>query len=153
MFLAHQNLNYLQGPRILFALSEDGLGTRKAARVGSRGNPVFAVIVTWALAVFLILMGGFEFLLNFNVLLFVFLYVALLFGVVRLRKKEPGLERPYRAWGHPYTSWAGILGWTSVSIFMTISAPESALSAAAMVAISIPVYWGLKKFRSRTKPG
>lgn len=151
ILLAHQNLNYLQGPRILFALSEDGFGTQKATRVGARGNPIFAVIVTWALGVLLILMGGFEFLLNFNVLLFVFLYVALLFGVVRLRKKEPVLERPYLAWGHPFTSWAGILGWGFVSIFMAVSAPQSALSAAAMVAISIPVYWVLKKHRSRAK--
>jgi APA family basic amino acid/polyamine antiporter len=148
ILLAHQNLNYLQGPRILFALSEDGLGTDRATRVGARGNPVFAVLLTWALSVILILMGGFEFLLNFNVLLFVFLYVALLFGVVRLRKREPGTERPYRAWGHPYTTWLGISGWALVTIFMAISAPESTLSVAAMVAISLPVYFSLKRSRA-----
>nr|MCH9681122.1 hypothetical protein [Deltaproteobacteria bacterium] len=29
----------------------DGFGTSKAARVGPKGNPVFAVLLTWALAV------------------------------------------------------------------------------------------------------
>jgi APA family basic amino acid/polyamine antiporter len=148
ILLAHQNLNYLQGPRILFALSEDGLGANRATQVGAGGNPVFAVLLTWALSVILILMGGFEFLLNFNVLLFVFLYVALLFGVVRLRKREPGTDRPYRAWGHPYTTWLGISGWALVTIFMAISAPESTLSVAAMVAISLPVYFSLKRYRA-----
>jgi len=148
ILLAHQNLNYLQGPRILFALSEDGFGNERATQVGSKGNPVFAVLLTWALGVILLLMGGFEFLLNFNVLLFVFLYVALLFGVVRLRKREPGIERPYRAWGHPYTTWLGIIGWASVTIFMAVSAPETALSVVAMVAISIPVYFSLKRYAS-----
>jgi len=148
ILLAHQNLNYLQGPRILFALSEDGFGSSRATRVGSKGNPVFAVLLTWALAVILILMGGFEFLLNFNVLLFVLLYVALLFGVVILRKREPATDRPFRAWGHPYTTWLGIIGWASVSVFMAVSAPESAFSAAAMVAVSIPVYFALAKYRA-----
>ncbi len=108
----------------------------------------FAVLLTWALSVILILMGGFEFLLNFNVLLFVFLYVALLFGVVRLRKREPAIERPYRAWSHPYTTWLGITGWALVTVFMAVSAPQSTLSAAAMVAVSIPVYFSLNKCRS-----
>lgn len=151
ILLAHQNLNYLQGPRILFALSEDGFGTSRATQVGSKGNPVFAVLLTWALSVILIFMGGFEFLLNFNVLLFVLLYVALLFGVVRLRKREPETERPFLAWGHPYTTWLGIIGWASVSVFMAVSAPESAFSAAAMVAISIPVYFALAKYRANSK--
>lgn len=151
ILLAHQNLNYMQGPRILFALSEDGLGASKATRVGNSGNPVFAVLVTWMLGVILILLGGFEFLLNFNVLLFVILYVSLLLGVIRLRKSEPQLERPFLAWGHPYTTWLGILGWASVSIFMAVSAPESALSAAIMIAISIPVYIALKKQRARSE--
>ena len=149
ILLAHQNLNYLQAPRILFALSEDGFGVSRATRVGSRGNPVFSVLMTWVLGVGLILMGGFEFLLNFNVLLFVFIYVALLLGVFRLRRREPQTDRPYRAWGHPYTSWFCIVGWALVSIFMAISAPESALSAVIMIGISIPVYYGLKRYRAK----
>jgi len=148
ILLAHQNLNYLQGPRILFALSQDGLGTDRATRIGDKGNPIFAVLLTWALGVILILMGGFEYLLNFNVLLFVFLYVALLYGVVRLRKREPGTERPYRAWGHPYTTWLGIIGWSLVTVFMAVSAPESTLGVAAMVAISLPVYFSLKRYHA-----
>jgi APA family basic amino acid/polyamine antiporter len=147
ILLAHQNLNYLQAPRILFALSEDGFGTKRAARVGPKGNPIFAVVLSWALAVSLILMGGFEFLLNFNVLLFVFIYVALLLGVVRLRKRDPQTPRPYRAWGHPYSTWFCIVGWSLVTAFMMISAPESALSTMMMVAISWPVYFAMVRYR------
>ncbi len=148
ILLAHQNLNYLQAPRILFALSEDGFGTDRAARVGPKGNPVFAVLLTWALAVGLILLGGFEFLLNFNVLLFVFIYVVLLIGVIRLRKSEPLADRPYRAWGHPYSTWFCIIGWSAVTAFMIASAPESAVSAVIMIAVSLPVYFGLVKYRN-----
>ncbi len=148
ILLAHQNLNYLQGPRILYALSLDGLGTRRATNIGQHGNPVFAVVITWLLAVLLILSGGFNFLLNLNVLFFVFLYVALLLGVIRLRTLEPEAERPYLAWGHPYTTVFCIAGWLLVSIFMAVSAPETAVAAVIMVAISLPVYFGLLRYRA-----
>jgi len=58
------------------------------------------------------------------------------------------VERPYRAWGHPYTTWLGITGWFLMSIFMVVSAPQSAVSAAAMIAVSVPVYYGLTRYRA-----
>ncbi len=149
ILLAHQNLNFLQGPRILHALSSDGFGTQRASGVGQGGNPVFAVMLTWMLAVILLMSGSFEFLLNLNVLFFVFIYLALLIGVIILRKTEPEVERPYKAWGHPVTTIIAILGWAVVSIFMTVSAPESALSAAFMFLVSIPVYLALVKYRGK----
>lgn len=150
ILLAHLNLNFLQGPRILHALSGDGFGTRLASRVAQGGNPVFAVMLTWMLSVALLLAGGFEFLLSLNVLFFVFIYLALLIGVVILRKREPHMERPFKAWGHPYTTVICILGWAVVSIFMTVSAPESALSAAIMFLISVPVYHAMVRYRNRS---
>ncbi len=147
ILLAHQNLNYLQAPRILYALSNDGFGSRSAAKVGKGGNPVIAVLMTWMLAIILILSGGFEFLLNLNVLFFLFIYIALLVGVSRLRKMEPLEERPYRAWGHPWTTLIGILGWTAITVFMILSAPQSALSAAFMFMISVPVYLAMVKYQ------
>lgn len=147
ILLAHQNLDYLQASRILFALSEDGFGARRAARVGPRGNPVFAVVVTWLLAISLILLGGFDFLLNFIALLVTMLYVALLTGVLLLRRTEPEAQRPYRAWAHPWSSIVCILGWSLVSVFMAVSAPQSAVSALLMILLSLPLYFGLARYR------
>ena len=150
ILLAHLNLNFMQAPRILHALSSDGFGTQLASNIGQGGNPVFAVMLTWMLSVILLLSGGFEFLLNLNVLFFIFIYLALLIGVVILRKREPDLERPFQAWGHPVTTVICILGWAVVSIFMTVSAPESALSAAFMFLISIPIYLALVRYRGNS---
>ena len=58
------------------------------------------------------------------------------------------VERPYRAWGHPNMTWLGITGWFLMSIFMVVSAPQSAVSAAAMIAVSVPVYYGLTRYRA-----
>jgi len=140
ILLSHQNLEYMSGPRILQALAEDGLAARRAQNIGEGGNPVFAILVTWLVAVGLILVGGFEFLLLLSVFLFVPLYLVLIVGILILRKREPDAERPYRAWGHPYSTMVCLIGWTIVTLFQAYVEIETALYAAAMVAVSWPVY-------------
>ncbi len=140
ILLTHQNLEYMSGPRILHALAVDGFAMQRAQKVGKGGNPVFAILVTWLLSVGLILIGGFEFLLLLSVFFFVPLYLALIVGVLILRKREPAAERPYRAWGHPYSTIACLIGWTIVTLFQSYAERETALYAVAMVAVSWPVY-------------
>jgi len=140
ILLSHQNLEYMGGPRILQALAVDGLATQRAQKVGKGGNPVFAIMVTWLLAVSLILVGGFEFLLLLSVFFFVPIYLAMIVGVLILRKREPDGERPYRAWGHPYSTIVCLVGWTIVTLFQAYAERETALYAVAMVAVSWPVY-------------
>ncbi len=140
ILLTHQNLEYMSGPRILQALAVDGLATQRAQNVGKGGNPVFAIVVTWLLSVGLIMVGGFEFLLLLSVFLFVPLYLALIVGVLILRKRKPDAERPYRAWGHPYSTIVCLIGWTIVTLFQAYAEKETALYAVAMVAVSWPVY-------------
>jgi len=152
ILLAHQNLHYMAGPRVLYALSTDRLGADRAAAVGSRGNPVFAVLLTWMVSVGLILIGGFEFLLNLCVFFFIFLYVALIAGVAILRRKEPDADRPFRAWGHPVSTAVCLLGWLGITVFQALSAPETALYAAIMVAVSLPAYLWLRKVRHLDEP-
>jgi APA family basic amino acid/polyamine antiporter len=143
ILLSHQNLGYMAGPRILQALAEDGFAAKRATKVGKGGNPVFAVLVTWFLSVGLILVGGFEFLLLLSVFFYVPLYLALIIGVFILRKREPDSARPYRAWGHPYSTVICLVGWTLITLFQAFAERETAVYALAMVAVSWPVYWYL----------
>ena len=140
ILLSHQNLEYMSGPRILQALAEDGFVARRAQKVGKGGNPVFAILITWLVSVGLILVGGFEFLLLLSVFFFVPLYLALIAGIFILRRREPQAERPYRAWGHPYSTIVCLIGWTIITLFQAYVERETALYAVAMVAVSWPVY-------------
>jgi APA family basic amino acid/polyamine antiporter len=140
ILLSHQNLGYMGGSRVLHALAVDGFAAKRAGNVGKGGNPIFAVVVTWGLSVALILMGGFEFLLLLSVFLFVPLYMALILGVLILRRREPGAERPYRAWGHPYSTVLCLAGWALITAFQAYAERETAIYAVAMVAVSWPVY-------------
>ncbi len=140
ILLSHQNLEYMSGPRILQALAVDGFLVRKAQDFSEGGNPALAILITWLASVGLILIGGFEFLLLFSVFLFVPLYLALIISVLILRNRERDSERPYRAWGHPYSTFVCLVGWTAITLFQAYAERETALYALAMVAVSWPVY-------------
>jgi APA family basic amino acid/polyamine antiporter len=143
ILLSQQNQGYMGGPRVLQALATDGLAVKRAESVGERGNPIFAVVMTWALSVAMIMNGGFEFLVQLCVFLFVPLYVALLIGIFILRKREPNAARPFRAWGHPYSTVVVLIGWSMITVFQAVADREIALYAVALVAFAWPVYWYL----------
>jgi len=143
MLLAHQNLLYMSTPRILQALAVDGLAVRRAAVISRGGNPIFAVLLSWGLSVGLILIGGFEFLLHLSVFFYLFLYALLILGVIILRSRRPETDRPYRAWGHPFSTWSCLFGWIVLGLFQAVAEIDTAAYAAIMVALSWPVYSAL----------
>jgi APA family basic amino acid/polyamine antiporter len=148
MLLAHQNLLYMSTPRILQALAVDGLAVRRAGEISKGGNPIFAVLLSWGFSVGLIMVGGFEFLLHLSIFFFLFLYVVVIAGVLILRLREPDADRPYRAWGHPWSTWTCLLAWLFIALFQAVAEVEAAVYAAIMVAISWPVYRSLVRSRS-----
>jgi len=148
MLLAYQNLLYMAAPRIIQAMAIDGLAVRRAGNISKGGNPIFAVLLSWGLSVGLILIGGFNFLLHLSVFFFLFLYVILIVGVIILRLKRPEDDRPYRAWGHPWSTYACVLGWLALALFQAVAEIHTAVYAAIMVAISWPVYRFLIRNRS-----
>lgn len=140
ILLSHQNLSYMAGPRILHALAMDGFALSRASRVGTGGNPTFAVLITWIGVVAMILVGGFKFLLVLSVFFFVPLYLALIIGVLSLRKLEPDADRPYLAWCHPYSTYFCLTGWALITLFQAYVERETAMYAVGMIAVSWPVY-------------
>ncbi|MAZ98488.1 MAG: hypothetical protein CMM39_03545 [Rhodospirillaceae bacterium] len=145
MLLAHQNLLYMSTPRILQALAVDGLALKHAGKISKGGNPGFAVLLSWGLSVGLIIIGGFNFLLHLSVFFYVFLYVLLISGVIILRMRQPDTNRPYLAWGHPLSTYICLLGWLFLALFQAVAEIDTAIYAAIMIVISLPVYWILKK--------
>jgi APA family basic amino acid/polyamine antiporter len=133
--------------RVLYALSEDGLGTQRATSVNDRGTPAGATILTWMLTIFLIAIGQFELLLSLVTIFFMAMYVGLVIGVFKLRRQQPDAERPFRAWGFPLTGYICAIGWAAVAVFVSVTNPESAVYGAILTAISVPVYLFLKRHR------
>jgi APA family basic amino acid/polyamine antiporter len=148
ILLAHQNLLYMSTPRILQAMAVDGLAIRRAGEISKGGNPIFAVLLSWGLSVGLIMIGGFEFLLHLTVFFYLFTYVVVIVGVIILRSRQPDADRPYLAWGHPWTTYFCLVGWLFISLFQAVVEIHTAAYAAIMVAISWPVYRAIVRSRS-----
>jgi APA family basic amino acid/polyamine antiporter len=148
MLLAYQNLLYMATPRIIQALAVDGLAVRRAGEISKGGNPIFAVLLSWGFSVGLILIGGFHFLLHLSVFFYLFLYVLLITGVIILRSRQPDADRPYRAWGHPWSTYTCLFGWILIALFQVGVEINTAAYAAIFVAISWPVYRAVVRSRS-----
>ena len=147
MLLAHQNLQYMLTSRVLYALSVDDLGSRHATVVSDRGTPTGAVAFSWLMITVLILAGKFEFLLNLTAALMMVTYLAMIVGVFRLRRSEPGRERPFCAWGFPATGIVCTVGWTALTLLVITTNPMAAWYGLGIVAMSAPVFLWLKRVR------
>jgi basic amino acid/polyamine antiporter, APA family len=96
------NGTLMTGPRIFFAMAEQGLFFRSVARVSPRfQSPSVAIWLATALGVAYVLENDFAQLADKFVLGIWPFYALSVAGVFVLRRKRPDLERPYRVWGYP----------------------------------------------------
>ena len=92
----------LAGPRIFFALADDGLFFRRIAAVHPRfGTPHVAITLAMVLGAAMVLTQTFEQLTDTFVLAMWPFYALSVAAIYRIRQQRPDLPRPYRAWGYP----------------------------------------------------
>jgi APA family basic amino acid/polyamine antiporter len=89
--------------RTLYAMSCDRLFFRQAARVNPGGTPVVALFLSTLVGITFIL-GSFERVIAMLSIFFVANYTLSYTSLFVLRKREPDMPRPYRAWGYPWTT-------------------------------------------------
>jgi len=97
------NANQLFCSRTLYAMSCDALFFRAAARVNPGDTPVLSLLLS-TIAGVLFVLGSFEVVIAMLSFFFVANYTLSYASLFVLRKKEPQMERPYRAWGYPWTT-------------------------------------------------
>ena len=141
------NATTLMAPRILFAIGRDGFFTQKAVLVSKGGTPRVALAVTGIGAAALIMSGSFEQIVAVATVLFLLMYVSAYSALIVLRRREPTADRPYRAWGFPFTT-AVVLAGCVLLWFAAISEDRrSAVFAALLLVACIPVYAALARHR------
>ncbi|HEY3885598.1 MAG TPA: amino acid permease [Vicinamibacterales bacterium] len=98
------------GTRILFAMSRDGLMPSGAAAVNAGGTPTVSTIVTMVVALGLIATGTFQKLVALTSFFLAANYFVCSLALIVLRRREPRLPRPFRAWGYPASAWIVVVG-------------------------------------------
>ena len=121
------NATLLITPRVLLAIGRDGLFTRKATAVSASGTPRLALAVSSAAAIALILSGTFEQIIALATILFLLNYISAYAALFVLRRREPDLPRPYRAFGFPFASAILLAGSVLALIAAAAEDPRSAL--------------------------
>jgi basic amino acid/polyamine antiporter, APA family len=142
--LSLMNALLLGAPRILFAVGRDGLFP-DAARVAEGGTPRTALLVTAAMIAAIILSGKFDEIVAVAAILMALTYTVNYVAVFVLRTREPELARPFRAWGFPVTTGAVLLGSFTFVIADVVQDPATAVRAAVLLGIAVPVYWWMRR--------
>ncbi|MGX6512997.1 amino acid permease [Rhodococcus sp. SJ-2] len=124
--------------RVLFAMSRDGLVTRKLAKTNNKGVPVrITLIVGGVVAVLAAVfpMGVLEEMVNIGTL---FAFVLVCVGVMVLRRIRPDLPRGFRV---PLMPWVPILAVIACSWLMLNLSVETWIRFAVWMALGVVVYF------------
>ncbi|MGE3955878.1 MAG: APC family permease [Vicinamibacterales bacterium] len=138
----------LAGPRVYFAMARDGLFAAEAARVHPRFRaPVSAILAQTVWSSVLVLCGSLSQLVSytgFAVVLFSGIAVAALFV---LRRREPSVERPFRAWGYPLAPAVFVLTSGVMLLNEVWRNPVPSMAGLAIIGLGVPVYVLMKRAR------
>jgi APA family basic amino acid/polyamine antiporter len=98
------NGSMMTGPRIFFAMADDGLFFKRIASVHPRfKTPHVAISLAAVLAIIFVMVRSFEQLADAFVLAIWPFYAGAVAAVYALRRKRPELPRTYKTWGYPIT--------------------------------------------------
>jgi basic amino acid/polyamine antiporter, APA family len=143
------NANQLFCTRTLYAMSCDGLFFRSASKVNAGGTPTLSLLLSTIVGVLFVVMAflrghAFERIIAMLSFFFVANYTLTYTSLFALRRREPQMERPYRAWGYPWTTGIALSGSVLFLIGSITTDRENAPLALLMLVLSYPVFRVLK---------
>lgn len=136
--------------RVPFAMAEDGLLPRGAARVNAGGTPDVSLLLTAGVVLLLIATGTFASVLAFAAFFFVLQYATSFTSLFLLRRREPQLPRPYRAIGYPVIPAVVLLGALAFLVGSFFSDRANTLKSVAVLLASYPAYRLVARLRARS---
>lgn len=140
------NALHLMATRVVFAMSRDGLFTKKAAVVNEGGTPTVSLFLSALVALLFIVFGEkFETVITVLAFFFVVNYVLSFVSLFVLRRREPDKPRPYRAWGYPVTPALALIGSVLFLAGAIRSDTRNSVYALVLLAVSYPVFRLIKR--------
>jgi len=131
----------LSGARVYYAMACDGLFFRPAGKLNKNNVPGWALWAQCLVAGILCLSGKYGDLLDMISFVAVLFYAITVIGIFRLRRRQPDLERPYKAFGYPLLPAVYIVLALVFCVALIIQKPTYATWGAAIVLFGIPLYY------------
>jgi len=131
------NAVMLMGTRIIFAMGRDRLFWSRTSTVNSGGTPGAATVLTTAIAIGLIATGTFQRLAAMTSFFLAANYCLCCLALIALRRGEPELQRPYRAWAYPWSAWIVAAGAVIFLVGTLVGDTFSGLAALGLCAVGL----------------
>ncbi|MEO7082733.1 MAG: amino acid permease, partial [Gemmatimonadaceae bacterium] len=134
------NACLLMASRVLYSMSRDGLGIPAAKEVNKGGTPAFALLASGVVGLAFLATGTFNTIIAIAAFFFVANYALSFIAIFVFRARDPGVARPYRAKGHPWTTGLVLLGSLGFLVSAVVADPRNSAVALGIVVVSYPVF-------------
>lgn len=136
----------LTGARIPFAMARDGVFFRFAGHVDPKfRTPSGSLIFLGAVGAVLALTGTYEELYSLFVFAVWIFFALNAIAVLRLRVKQPSLNRPYHAWGYPATPIIFLVAAIALTFNLWMVRPVRSTLGLVVILAGIPFFYHWRK--------
>ena len=132
----------LSGARVYYAMAKDKLFFRRAGELDPVHHaPVFSLGVQCIWAVLLTLSGSYNDLLDYVIFAVLLFYILTIAGLFVLRRTQPNLDRPYKAFGYPALPAAYMAAAGLIEVLLLVYKPNYTWPGLIIVLLGLPVYF------------
>jgi APA family basic amino acid/polyamine antiporter len=135
----------LSGARVYYTMAKDGLFLPSAGQLNKKGVPSKALWMQCIWASLLCLSGQYGNLLDYIVFTVLLFYMLTIIGIFKLRKTQPDIPRPYKAFGYPVIPIIYILLAAIICVVLLVNKPMYTWPGLIIVLIGVPIYFFIQK--------
>jgi len=148
----------LAGARAYYAMARDGLFFTSAGRLNAAKVPGWGLVLEGLWAAFLVLPRTYDAatktygnlynnLLDYIISAALIFYILTIAGIFRLRRTQPNVERPYRAFGYPIVPALYIAGAATILVVLLMYRTATTWPGLIIVLLGLPVYYAWRPRR------
>jgi APA family basic amino acid/polyamine antiporter len=136
----------LTGARIPYAMARDGVFFEFSKRLHpSFRTPTGALIFLGTIAAVLALSGTYEELYSLFVFAVWIFFALTAIALIRLRIREPGMSRPYRAWAYPLSPLIFLIAAVALTVNLWMVRPVRSTLGLMVIAGGVPFFYRWRK--------
>ena len=121
-------------------------------RVNRGGTPTVALVLTSLASALLVLCGDFTILLGLAAFLYVSLYLMGIVCLFVLRLREPERPRPFKAWGHPWSTGIVLVGSIAFLVGALLNDTANSGWALLLIGVSVPLFHATRALTTAEAP-
>jgi APA family basic amino acid/polyamine antiporter len=131
----------LMGARLYYVMAREGLFFSSVGTLNKRSVPAVALVLQGFWSALLVFSGTYNDLLDYVIFAVLIFYVLTVIGLFVLRRKQPTLDRPVRAFGYPVLPALYVCLCAAIMIDLLVVKPKFTWPGLAIVLTGIPVYF------------